>query len=302
MNTDTPRPTTLARLLGANYVPLATALLAFLLSAVAGRAAGLPYTFTKVGPEYRLTLQPNPALYFGFQHTADLLQAFDTIKMALGTPGPIFGYTPLASETIGFLRARGISVSSPEDQDNDYLDDVWELQHAAYLDPLNPNDAFQLSPEPDAGGRNNLDYYFFKRGTVRLREVYSREVSTFNFGAPTSGQEAISREATVFNFGSAPANVEALSREISLFNGESIPTSGLAEVYSREITAFNFGSPPVPGTEVIGREVSVFNGESIPTGSIAEVYSREVTTFNFGSPSAATEAISREVSVLNTAP
>jgi hypothetical protein len=42
------------------------------------------------------------------------------------------------------------------------MDDVWELQHP-YLNPLDPNDAFQPSPEPDAGGRNNVDYYFWKR-------------------------------------------------------------------------------------------------------------------------------------------
>lgn len=266
-----------------------------------GAADGLPFTFTKVGPEYRLTLQPSTTLYFGFQQTADLYQPFTNVHMALGTPGPIFGYTPAAGEIRAFLRARGISVSEPEDQDNDYLDDVWELQHP-YLDPLNPNDAFAASPEPDAGGRSNLDYYFFKRGTIRLREVYSHEASVFNFGSPTAAQEAISREASVFNFGSAPANVEAVGRELSVFNGESVPTSGIAEVYSREISTFNFGSPPVQGVEVIGRELSVFNGESVPTGDIAEVYSREVTAFNFGSPSAATEAISREVSVLNTAP
>lgn len=274
--------------------------IAFLIATVGSFAAGLPYTFTKVGPEYRLTLQANPLLYFGFQHTGDLTQAFDTIKMALGDTTPIFGYTPALGEAQAFLRARGINVGEPEDQDNDYLDDIWELQHA-YLNPLAPNDAFLPSPEADAGGRNNLDYYRFKRSIIPLKEAITREVSIFNFGAPSSAQEAISRETSVFNFGSPLAAFEAVSREISVFNGESVPTSNIAEVYSREVSTFNFGSPPA-NIEAIGREVSVFNGESVPTGDIAEVYSREVTTFNFGAPTAATEAISREVSVLNTAP
>ena len=168
-----------------------------LLSAVAGRTDGLPYAFTKVGPEYRLTLQPSTTLYFGFQHSADLLQPWSMVQMGLGTPGPIFGYTPARGELRAFFRAKGISVNEPEDQDGDSIDDLWELQHP-YLDPLNPNDAFAASPEPDAGGRNNLDYYFWKRGTIRLREVYSREASVFNFGQPTAFAEAISREATVF--------------------------------------------------------------------------------------------------------
>jgi hypothetical protein len=50
------------------------------------------------------------------------------------------------------------TVSAPEDQDNDFIDDLWELTHP-YLNPLNPNDAFQLSPELDRfAGENNLDY------------------------------------------------------------------------------------------------------------------------------------------------
>ena len=279
---------------------LATGFLGLLVATGAVRAESLPFTFTKVGAEYRLKLESSELYYFGFQKTPDLLKPFDIIQMALGTPGPVFGYVPAAGELRAFFRARGISVSAPEDQDGDYLDDLWELQHP-YLNPLYPNDAFLASPEPDAGGRSNLDYYFWKRGTIPLREVYSREASIFNFGQPTAAQEAVSREASVFNFGSPPANVEAISPEISVFNGESVPTSGIAEAYSREVTTFNFGSPPA-NLEAVSRELTVFNGESVPTGDIPEVYSREVTTFKFGSPPANVETMSREVSVLNTDP
>jgi hypothetical protein len=261
----------------------------------------IPFTFTKVGSEYRLELPTDPMFYYGFLQTHDLRQPFAIRQMAMGSPGPTFGYVPGADEPRGFFRARSISVSAPEDQDNDYLDDIWEIQRSAYLDPLNPNDAFQPSPEPDAGGRNNLDYYRFKRGIIALKEAITREVSIFNFGAPSSAQEAISRETSVFNFGSPLAAFEAVSREISVFNGESVPTSDIPEVYSREVTTFNFGSPPA-NIEAISRELSVFNGESVPTGDIPEVYSREVTAFNFGEPTAPIEAISREVSVLNTEP
>ena len=261
-------------------------------------AADLPYTFTKVGPEYRLTLQPNPALYFGFRHTGDLTQPFVTIQMALGDSGPIFGYTPALNELQGFFRARGISVSAPEDQDGDLIDDVWELKHAAYLNPLFPNDANLLSPEPDAGGRNNLDYYRWKLGITPTKEVVSREISAFNFG------EAIFK-------------TEVVSREVSAFNGESIPLFH-GEIYSREVSAFNLGAP-LSLAEVVSKESERLqfrqsaggfgsrlekdqpvNGESINTSEIPEVYSREVTTFNFGAAIASTEIISREVSVNNT--
>ena len=59
-------------------------LLAMFFGVAVGRAGSLPFTFTKVGPEYRLTLQPDATLYFGFQHTDDLLQTFDNVEMALG--------------------------------------------------------------------------------------------------------------------------------------------------------------------------------------------------------------------------
>lgn len=279
---------------------LSAALLGWCVAAMAAAAETFPYSsFTKVGDEYRLTLPTDPNFYYGFQRTHDLLD-FSMNQMALGSPQATFGYTPAAGELRAFFRAKRISVAEPEDWDNDYIDDVWELQHP-YLNPLDPNDAFQPSPEADANGRNNLDYYRWKRGILALKEVYSREASLFNFGAPTARLEAISREASVFNFGSPPANVEAISPELSVFNGEGgPPATNLAEVYSREVSTFNFGSPPA-NVEAISLEVSVFNGEGPPTSSIAEVYSREVTTFNFGQPTAGVEAISREVSVLNTA-
>lgn len=259
----------------------------------------LPATFSKVGSEYRLTLGADPALYFGFQHSEDLLVPFAYEAMSLGTPGPIiFGYTPGSGELRGFFRARGISVSAPEDQDNDFLDDIWELQHS-YLNPLNPNDAFLPSPEPDAGGRNNLDYYRFKRGIVPLKEAITREVTVFNFGAPFVAAEAISAAVSIFNGESIPLFPgQVYSRETSVFNfGSPLAT---VEAISPAVTAFNFGSPPA-SVEAIAVEVSVFNGQSIPDGT-AQVYSQEVSAFNFGAPTASVEAISRELSVLNTAP
>ena len=81
--------------------------------------------------EYRLTLQQNSAVYFGLQHTYDLQQHFTTVKMALGTPGPIFGYTPDPAETRGFFRIEGIPTSAPADSDFDGMDDIWELEHPA---------------------------------------------------------------------------------------------------------------------------------------------------------------------------
>lgn len=292
------------------------ACVACLCSATA-RAQDFPFTFNKVGPEYQLGLGQTSEYYYGFQRSDDL-RFFDTILLSLGSTGPTFGYTPPVGEKRAFFRAKRISVSAPEDQDNDLIDDFWELSRL-YLDPFNPNDAFMPSPEPDAGGRNNLDYFLWKRGTVRLNEVHTREVSVFNFGTSTVGQEAVSRQISVFNgqsipadaikevysrevsaynFGSNPAEVEAISRAVSVFNGQSIPADGIKEIYSRELTTYNFGSNPAE-VEAISRAVSVFNGEGPPTYSIPEYYSRAVSVHNFGEDPAAVEAISRAISVYN---
>ena len=270
------------------------------------QADGLPYTFSRVdafdGPEYHLTLGPNPALYFVFQHSENLLLQWSNFNLAadiaFGISGPTFVDPPTATVLRRFYRARGISISSPEDQDNDGMDDVWELQHP-YLNALNPNDANFFSTETDhLAGETNLEYYRRKRGIVPLKQVYTREVAVFNFGAAIS-------------------NGESISRSISLFNGLSLPTSDLHEVYSREVASFNFGSPlasfeavsreatvfnfgsPLAQVEAVSRAVSIFNGPSVPDGT-PEVYSREVSAFNFGAPTAGVEAISREISVNNT--
>ncbi len=269
--------------------------------APAARAQSIPATFSKVGAEYRLTLQPDPALYFGFQHSEDLLLPWMTEALSLSGATPIiFGYTPGTGELRGFFRARGISVSAPEDQDGDLIDDIWELQHPSDLDPLDPNDAVLPSTEADAlPGETNLQYYRRKRGIEGRQEAISREVALFNFGSPVHG-------------------TEALSRVISVFNGDGLPTSLLQQVYSREVTAFNFGSPlanfeavsrqvtafnfgsPLAQNEAISRLVSVFNGENPPDSGIQEAYSREVSAFNYGSAPHSTEAISRKISVQNT--
>ena len=264
--------------------------------AVASRADGFPYTFTKVGPEYRLTLQSDPEHYFGFQHTGDLLQPFSTLKMALGNPGPMFGYTPGQGESRAFFRAEGISVFAPRDSDGDSMDDLWELTHS-YLDPLDPTDA--AKPSPNIPGFTNLDEYrFLFSYDADKPQYYGREASVFNFGAPTAAFEAISREQSIFNFGTAFYSVEAVAREVSVFNGEHVPIAGYPEVYSRESSIYNFGSP-LFSMEATGREVSVFNGEHVPIAGYPEIYSRETSVFNFGVPTASIEAISREVSVFN---
>ena len=87
-------------------------------------------------------------------------------------------------------------------------------------------------------------------------EAISREVSVFNFGAPSVSAEAISRELSIFNFGQPSSNVEAISREVSVFNFGQSATS--LDAVSREVSVFNFGQL-IANVEAISREVSVYN-------------------------------------------
>ena len=263
---------------------------------LSARAADYPYTFTKVGPEYRLTLEQNSAVYFGFQYSPNLVVPFATAKMALGTPGPVFAYTPLPAELEGFFRVNGISVYAPEDSDHDGMDDIWELQHG--LNPLDASDA--AAPSARMPGLTNLEEYRLRFGLGNQKpQYYSREVSLFNYGANRT--EAVSREVSLFNFGAQWSSVEALSREISVFNGEAPPIAGYPQIYSREVSLFNFGAQ-WSSVEALSREVTVFNGEAPPIAGYPQIYSREVSVFNFGSPIHSVEAISREVSVFNNIP
>lgn len=272
-------------------------LLALVTFLVPARAQGgdTTYTFGQFGDEYRLTLETRVGYYFGFQSSPDLGQSFTNLALALGDPGPTLVYIPADEETRFFVRFEPISVFAPRDSDRDGMDDLWELTHA--LNPLDTADAGQASP--NIAGLNNLEEYRRRFGLNGEKpQFYSREVSLFNFGAPTARLEAISREQSVFNFGLPPFRIEAVGRELSIFNGERPPTAGYPEAYSREVSVYNFGSPPFR-IETVGREVSVFNGERPAIAGYPEAYSREVSLFNFGAPSARVEAISREVSVFN---
>ena len=257
--------------------------------------ADTPYTFGRFGGEYRLTLETKVGYYFGLSASPDLGRSFTNIALALGDPGPTLIHHPEDAETQFYFRFEPISVFAPRDSDRDGMDDLWELTHG--LNPLDPADADK--PSPNFAGLTNLEEYRHRFGLNSEKpQYYNREVSLFNFGAPTARFEAISREQSVFNFGSPPFRIEALGRELSIFNGERPPTAAFPESYSREVSLYNFGAPPF-GIEALGREVSVFNGERPAIAGYSEAYSREVSLFNFGAPSAIVEAISREVSVFN---
>lgn len=62
----------------------------------------------------------------------------------------------VSSSASVFYRARQVSLAQPLDSDGDGIDDVYELRHAAFLNPLNLSDAAE---DFDGDGRSNLQEY-----------------------------------------------------------------------------------------------------------------------------------------------
>lgn len=247
----------------------------------------------------------DPGKYYLLEYSEDLT-TWVPADMSLGDPSQL-ELVPGVQK--GFFRAIPYGKNAPLDSDGDGIDDVYELNHREFLNPLDPTDGSKLSP--NGGGLTNYQVYLSLFGitSYKILQRESREVSVFNFGSPSATFEANGREQSVFNFGSPSASVEANSRELSLYNGQHVPYSDLAQIETREVSVFNFGAAPGsnPGdtnsppaiAEAITHEVSVFNGEQVPDSDLLQIETREVSVFNFGSPSAPLEAISREVSVLN---
>jgi len=244
----------------------------------------------------------DPGTYYLLQYSEDMSH-WGPIDMSLAEQSEL---ELVPSVKKGFFRAIPYSENAPLDSDGDGIDDVYELNHREFLNPLDPTDGSKLSP--NGGGLTNYQVYLnlFRITSYKILQRESREVSVFNFGSPSATFEANSREQSIFNFGSPSAAFEANSREISLYNGAQVPYSDLLQIETREVSVFNFGSNSgtTPGgppaiAEAITREVSVYNGQAVPYSDLAQIETREVSVFNFGSPSAPIEAISREVSVLN---
>ncbi|MFN0080515.1 MAG: hypothetical protein ACKVY0_28950 [Prosthecobacter sp.] len=256
-----------------------------------GTAQDFPYTqFEKVGAEYRLTVGAYPLHYFHFQHSSDL-RSYITVDMALGTPGPTFGYTPAPGTLRGFFRAQAVAGWAPGDADDDGIDDLYELTHG--LDPLNAADA--SFPSLEHPGMTHLEFYRARYGLTRVTEFYSHETSVYN---DTFG---ISVEVSVFNFPNTTGfSVEAISAEVSLFN---FPTAtGFAiEAMSPEVSIFNTPAFAGPSVEAISAEVSIFN-TAVVSGPGVEAISPEVSVFNSFVVTPTLGAIAVEVSVLNSTP
>lgn len=274
-------------------------LLLFIASLPAGASSLLVETDFVNRSTLRFTTTEAPFEYYLLQEGSDLAD-FQATALALGAEAPIWDLTlDPTTRPRSFFRVMAASIFTPLDSDGDLIDDIYELNHPEILDPLDPTDA-QL--DPDNNGLTHLQEYLRNlTGGDNAPQYLSREITAFNFGAPS--EAALSREITLFNLGAPSAPIEAISRPVSIYNGSGPnPYPQIPQAISRELTVYNLGSPSAP-VEAISRSVSVYNGSGpLAVTFMPQVISREVTLFNLGEPSAPIEAISREVSVLATVP
>lgn len=222
--------------------PFALPLLALLTLVSHSSLVAATLMIEKTGADtFDLQTPQNSAVYYYLEDSIDLVD-FDPFSMALGDTASVWEMTVTPEFPSRFFRATGISVFAPNDIDGDGIDDMYELRHP-HLDPLNPHDA--QMPDPEGGGLTFLQVYRQRFGlSGNPAQVYSREITSFNYGAPR--EAALSREVALFNFGAPLFTLEARSRELTVFNGEGGPAiNGIPVIHSREISAYNFGVPPM---------------------------------------------------------
>ncbi len=201
-----------------------------------------------------------------------------------------------APPAAGFYRVQEVPRSQPLDVDGDGMDDLWEMERAPQLNPLDPADA---ALDPDGNGLTFLQEY------QRDRSPVSRIVATSP--AQHEAGVAVTRE-TILYFDRplaagtvlGPTNLHATfggrtllgrvelssdRRKATLFYQENLPASarirvtfdaaGIRDVNGLEVDADGDGQPggvatldfdtlsiaPLPQTGVIGR---VFASEPLP--------------------------------------
>lgn len=99
-----------------------------------------------------------PQFYYVLERGPSLNAITVPVDMALGAPttGELRDPSGAAGAPASFYRVRAWARSDPRDQDQDGMDDLFELERSSFLDPLNPADA---AVDFDGDGRSNLEEY-----------------------------------------------------------------------------------------------------------------------------------------------
>ncbi|MGJ8697320.1 MAG: Ig-like domain-containing protein [Verrucomicrobiaceae bacterium] len=193
--------------------------------------------------EVRVRYPASEAYYYLLERSEGLEGFDDKVGMVLGVDGQgVLVDGEVSSGESTFYRVRRFIRGAPRDQDGDGIDDVYELERAGELNPLDASDA---GLDPDLDGLSYLEEYLRATGGV----IYP-EMST----SPIDGEDgvALTRE-TVLRF------------ERPLAAGVSV----LASDFFAE-----FAGVPLPGRIDVSmdrREVSLFYAEPLPAAARVRV-------------------------------
>ncbi len=189
--------------------------LAGLLAAVSSPAQSLRVTEIQRDASNAVTVRhlSRDTAYYLLLRGPAVSQISQPVDARLGVGGPAALADRQATAAAAFYRVLELTRNDPRDTDGDGMDDVWELERAGRLNPLDPTDA--ALPDPDNLGLTFLEAY------QRDRRAVTRILRT----SPTHAESgvAVTRE-TIFYFDRplAPETVLAQTNFFASFGGRDL--------------------------------------------------------------------------------
>jgi hypothetical protein len=270
---------------------------------VAPETISQPFLITQAGldPEGRLevTHEAVATAYYVLLRGASPDQIQVPVALALGVNGSgrLSDRSPVPAAAAAFYRILGVAADQPLDTDQDGIDDVYELQRPALLQPL---DAADAGRDPDGDGRSHLLEYLLTRTPLAAvgesspangeRGVAVTRETVLHFTQPLAAGTVLDAARLFAEFGGrrilSRPELSGDRRKATLFYLENLPGSarvrvtldghGLRDALDRAVDFDGDGQPggsavltfdtlslsPIPGTAVIGH---VFAAE-VPSG------------------------------------
>ena len=194
----------------------------------------------------RLQHEANTNTYYLLLRGNELNAIHSPADVALGTNqfGQLTDPTNALSQTAAFYRVLGVPLNQPFDLDGDGIDDVFELRHRLFLNPLDKFDAFL---DFDGDGFSNLREYQDSSDPAVNNPRAFQVAET----SPAPGETGVNlvRETIVrFNGSVVPDTITTNSFYITA-NGQRV--RGNLKVSSTEHFATLFYSEPLPSSTEI---------------------------------------------------
>jgi len=188
----------------------------------------------------RLEIAGSPEHYFVLYRAAHLPGPWEPVLLILGQDGvqALTDARPLGGAT--FYRVQRVPRAVPLDVDRDGIDDLFELAHPTFLDPLNPADAGE---DFDGDGVSNLEEY--RRNTDPAVPENITHVSV----SPGPGETGVSvNRETVMRFSRSLAAGTVLSSNVFWAEAAGRRLLSRLELSTDRRTATLFYLEPLPGS------------------------------------------------------